>query len=79
MKSQSWRLANQTAAPRTGRGRHGHYHRRPRNIGVRRFLVGELGSLRGVAVPPNAWDDLKIAANRNRNWKRHRLTQWRAA
>ena len=79
MKSQSWRLANQTAVPRTGRFRKGHHHRRPRNIGVRRFLVGELGSLRGVTVPPNAWDDLMISANRNRNWKRHRLTQWRDA
>jgi hypothetical protein len=73
---RGWRLANVLAVPRTGRRSNGHYYRRPRNIGVKRAVVADDGTLRGAKVPPSSWDDITIEAARSRNWKRHRLTQW---
>jgi CRISPR/Cas system endoribonuclease Cas6 (RAMP superfamily) len=70
-------IANRLAVPGTGKRASGHFFRYPRNVGVKRALLGIWGTLRGVSVPPNAYDDIAIAAARHRSWKRHRQTQWR--
>lgn len=70
-------LANVFAVPRTGVKHHGHYFRRPRNVSIKRALIAVFGGLRGVKFPPNAYDDIAIAAITDRTWKRHRRTQWR--
>lgn len=73
-----WSLANACAVPGTGRRHHGHWFRRPRNVAVKRALLSAFGTLRGVPVPPDSWQDIRVKAMRNRNWKRHRLTRWRS-
>lgn len=66
-----------TAVPHTGRRRRCKLWRRPRNACIKRALLGALGTLRGVFVPPSSYDDMKISANSDRSWKRHRRSQWR--
>jgi len=56
----------------------GHFHRKPKNNGANMEDNNSYDHhFKKVKIPPNAWDDLKISANRNRNWKRHRKTQWK--
>lgn len=69
---RSWRLANATAVPYTGRRSHGRYFRRP--SGKRQALIEG-----ARAVPPDAWDDLHFSHRFSKNWKRHRRTQWHDA
>lgn len=78
-KASGWRLANQYAVPGTDHRSHGHWFRRPRNIGVKRALLSAFDTLRGIGTPPDSWDDLNIVAVRHRSWKRHRRTQWKEA
>lgn len=70
------RLAGMFAVAGTGRQSGGRCTRHPRNISVKRALLSAAGTLRGIAVSPDANDDLYIAAARHRTWKRHRRTQW---
>lgn len=74
---RGYRLANAGAVPRTGR-RHRRYCwiRRPRHIGILRTIAADGGHVHGENAPPTNYDDIAIAANRSRNWKRHRRTQW---
>lgn len=63
-----------TAIQGTGRRSYRYrWLRRPRHIGVERFLAAF--RLRGAKVPPDSWDDLKRCVERS--WKAHRGTQWR--
>lgn len=74
-----WRMANRRAVPGTGHlgGRYRTYLRTPRNISVKRGLLGAAGSLKGEKVPPNNWDDLHKQSICDRNWKRFRLHRWK--
>lgn len=72
-----WNLANRYAVPGTGRGICQRLFRGPRNISVKRAIYAAFDTLKGLKVPPDSYDDIYIAANRDRNWKRHRNTQWK--
>lgn len=71
--------------PGTGRQHGGHWFRSPRTHDAHRLAVSVIKEegeppIRAKRNPrhiPSSWDDLPIGANRNRNWKRHRKTQWR--
>jgi hypothetical protein len=67
-----------TGKRRTHKGRFYNFHRTPKNIGVRRGLIGVKGDLKGEKVPPNSWEDLLRASLFDRSWKRFRRTKWRA-
>lgn len=63
----------------------GHYYRRPQTMMERR-LAGLVLEEEGEVAPrgarkanhlPNAYDDYRIAAREDRNWKRYRRTQWK--
>ncbi|KVP39731.1 hypothetical protein [Burkholderia ubonensis] len=64
----------------------GHYYRRPKSMMERRQAAmvltdeGEVAprGARSLKHLPNAWDDYCVAAREDRNWKRHRRTQWKA-
>lgn len=71
---RGWRLANAFAVPGTGRRHPGSWLRSPRHVGVRRAT--DVGLCRASDVPPSDWDDIEVQANRSRNWKRHRHTQY---
>jgi hypothetical protein len=63
--------------PGTGRRHFGHWLRRRRNISAKRGLLAAVGTLKGLKIPPNAWDDIKISALSDRTWKRFRRTRWK--
>lgn len=77
-REMTWRMANQYAVPGTGKSVRGYckWLRQPHHIGFERAMLGIVGSLRGVAVPPNSWDDEKRSSIRDRSWKRYRRTQY---
>lgn len=69
--------------PGTGRHSGGHYFRRPHCLRALRAHAA-MGAddamirLKGIIKrPPNNWDDLGRADRDDRNWKRHRQTQWK--
>ena len=63
-----------------------HYYRHPRTMNERRLaalVLEEEGEVaprpqRSANSLPCAWDDFRVAARDDRNWKRFRRTQWRA-
>ncbi len=63
-----------------------HYYRHPRTMHERRqaaLVLEEEGEVaprphRSANSLPCAWDDFRVAARDDRNWKRFRRTQWRA-
>jgi hypothetical protein len=55
--------------PYTGRMAHRLPFRSPRHIGAKR------NNLR--TIPPDDYDDMEISADRVRNWKKHRGTQYK--
>lgn len=72
--------------PGTGKRSGGHMWRRPSHHSIHRFaeaffIDDRMEDIRirkaRVKLPPTCWDHLIISANFNRNWKRHRRTQWR--
>lgn len=76
-RAPNWFMANVFAVPGTGirRGR-ATWLRRPRNVGVKKLLLADTGTLRGMKVPPSAWDDICRTHLCDRNWKRFRKTRW---
>lgn len=70
-------IANVFAVPGTGHSRQAcKWLRGPRNIGVKRALLADLGTLKGQKFPPDNYDDVPRAAFHDRNWKRFRKTRW---
>lgn len=72
--------------PGVGRRRGGHYFRRLKTTNERRWSIPVVED--GEPAPrarrshknlPNAWDDYQISSRADRNWKRFRKTQWKAA
>ncbi len=71
--------------PGVSRPRNGHYYRRPKTTNERRqaaLVLEEEGEVAPRASRtghnlPNAWDDYRIRARKDRNWKRFRNTQWK--
>ncbi len=63
-----------------------HYYRHPRTMNERRqaaLVLEEEGEVaprpqRSSNSLPCAWDDFRVAARDDRNWKRFRRAQWRA-
>lgn len=65
----------------------GHYFRRMRHMSERRqaaLVVVEEGEVaprpsRNLHGLPNPWDDYRVTARDDRNWKRYRKTRWKAS
>lgn len=85
----SYRLENwngEGPVPGVHRWRKGRFWRRPRTMSELRqvsLVLKEEGEVpprpsRSVNHLPNAWDDLPISSRHDKNWKRHRKTQWKA-
>lgn len=79
MHASGWKLAGQEAVPHTGaRGHFARWLRRPRHIGFERAALADFDSLRGLTLPPDAWDDVPRSRRRDRSWKQHRRYQFRS-
>lgn len=63
--------------PDTGRRHGGHWHRRPRNVGVVKEMNNQYDHhFKRLKRPPNSYDDINHARKGN-GWKNYRKTQWR--
>jgi hypothetical protein len=74
--------------PGTGKRRGGHYHRQNAFVATHRAYEALISDMRDPEyqmrhlgrkkMPPNNWDDERIACRRDRSWKNFRRTQWKA-
>lgn len=73
------------AIPGTGRRGRRNYYRMPRGNGAKRAAceahqrldIDEVKVNRRIKVPSSNWDDIRRSDIYERNWKRHRKTQWK--